>query len=308
MEDERVVLMSTKGYQSLTASDNGKNLFWTPDMDYELPIKVKSFGAGSEAPRTVAQAFYDISEKQGDKPALWIERNGKVLCWSWRQYQADAFAFAKACHALGLQERKCINIMGHNSPEWVITFMGGVIFNNVVSGVYPTNNADACLYQADHSEAEIIVVDSLDQAKKYEVNFHKLPNIKAIVIYSQEKLSSDVKDKRYYLWQDFLNLGKDVKNEVVHEKIKKQKPGKCCALIYTSGTTGNPKACMISNDNLIWSVETCYKASTLENDPVTENDRIVSYLPLSHIAGLLFDCAGQLYKGHQVYFARPDAL
>ncbi len=40
--------------------------------------------------------------------------------------------------------------------------MGGVIFNNVVSGVYPTNNADACLYQADHSEAEIIVVDSLD--------------------------------------------------------------------------------------------------------------------------------------------------
>ena len=102
MEDERVVLMSTKGYQSLTASDNGKNLFWTADMDYELPIKIKSFGPGSEAPRTVAQAFYDISEKQGEKPALWIERNGKVLCWSWKQYQADAFAFAKAMHALGL--------------------------------------------------------------------------------------------------------------------------------------------------------------------------------------------------------------
>ena len=74
--------------------------------------------------------------------------------------------------------------MGHNAPEWFISFMGGVIFNNIVSGVYPTNNADACLYQAEHSEAEIIVVDRLDQAKKYEVNFHKLPNIKAIVIYS----------------------------------------------------------------------------------------------------------------------------
>jgi long-chain-fatty-acid--CoA ligase ACSBG len=52
--------------------------------------------------------------------------------------------------------------MGHNAPEWVIAYMGGVCYNAVVSGVYPTNNADACLYQAEHSEAEVIVVDSLD--------------------------------------------------------------------------------------------------------------------------------------------------
>jgi long-chain-fatty-acid--CoA ligase ACSBG len=135
-----------------------------------------------------------------------------------------------------------------------------------------------------------------------------LPNIKAIVVYSQDKLPSDVKDKRYYLWKDFLNLGKDVKNEVISEKIRKQKPGKCCTLIYTSGTTGNPKACMISNDNLTWTVVDAYKATENPEFPITENERIVSYLPLSHIAGLLFDVAGQLYKGHQVFFARPDAL
>jgi long-chain-fatty-acid--CoA ligase ACSBG len=112
------------------------------------------------------------------------------------------------------------------------------------------------------------------------------------VIYHQDKLPSDVKDKRYYLWKDFLNLGKDIKTEVILDKIKKQKPGKCCTLIYTSGTTGNPKACMISHDNLMWTVERSYKSSVSESEPITDQERIVSYLPLSHIAGLLFDCAG----------------
>jgi len=49
-------------------------------------------------------------------------------------------------HVLGINERKSVNIIGHNAPEWVITFMGGIIYNAIVSGVYPTNNAEACLY------------------------------------------------------------------------------------------------------------------------------------------------------------------
>jgi len=145
--------------------------------------------------------------------------------------------------------------MGNNAPEWVIAFQGGVTFNCIVSGVYPTNNAEACFYQADHSEAELIVVDSVEQLKKYEVNLHRLPHIKAIVVYTLDKLPNEIKDKRFMVWKDFLALGKDVKDDIINEKVKKQKPGKCCCLIYTSGTTGNPKACMLSHDNLCWTVE-----------------------------------------------------
>lgn len=85
--------------------------------------------------------------------------------------------------------------------------------NTVVSGVYPTNNAEACLYQAEHSECELIVVDSVDQLKKYQSILHKLPNVKGIVVYTCDKLPGDVKDKRFFTWDDFLNLGKDVKIE-----------------------------------------------------------------------------------------------
>jgi long-chain-fatty-acid--CoA ligase ACSBG len=51
--------------------------------------------------------------------------------------------------------------MGFNSPEWAIAMNGAIMHNNVVSGVYTTNGEDANLYQAEHSEAQVIVVDTL---------------------------------------------------------------------------------------------------------------------------------------------------
>jgi long-chain-fatty-acid--CoA ligase ACSBG len=42
--------------------------------------------------------------------------------------------------------------------------------------------------------------------------------------------------------------------------------------------------------------------------PFDERDRIVSFLPMSHIAGYLVDIVAQAKIGQKVYFARPDAL
>lgn len=308
MEEEKIVMMSTRGYQNLVNSVDGKNLYWTTDIDTELPIKVKQFGSGSEPPITLSDLFRMTATRQAEKPALYIERAGKVLSWTWGQYLKEVDAFAKAMHVVGVQERKSVNIVGHNSPEWVITFMGGITFNCIASGVYPTNNAEACFYQADHSEAELIVVDSVEQVKKYESNLHRLPNIKAIVVYNLDKLPADLKDKRYYTWKDFLALGKDVKNEVIQDKLRRQKPGKCACLIYTSGTTGNPKACMLSHDNMVWTVSSAFGQLTGEGESFTEDERVVSYLPLSHIAGLLLDVLSPILVGFRVYFAKPDAL
>ena len=42
------------------------------------------------------------------------------------------------------------------------------MYNCVMTGVYSTNAPDACLYQADHSEAEIIVVENNDLLARFD--------------------------------------------------------------------------------------------------------------------------------------------
>lgn len=60
-------------------STDGKNLYWTTDLEVELPIKVKQFGPGSETPITLPDLLRRTASRQGDKPAFYVERGGKVL-------------------------------------------------------------------------------------------------------------------------------------------------------------------------------------------------------------------------------------
>ena len=73
-----------------------------------------------------------------------------------------------------VKERAATNIIGWNSPEWFITFIGTILANNIPAGVYTTNSPEACLYVASNSEAEVIVVDTCLQLKKYEDIIDKL--------------------------------------------------------------------------------------------------------------------------------------
>ena len=93
--------------------------------------------------------------------------------------------FAKSLHALGIEERKAVNIMGFNSPEWAIAHYGSIFHNNVVSGVYATNTAEACQYQAEHSSAQVIVVETVAQLKLYLSLVDRLPEVKAIVCWGE---------------------------------------------------------------------------------------------------------------------------
>jgi long-chain-fatty-acid--CoA ligase ACSBG len=49
-------------------------------------------------------------------------------------------------HKLQINERSAVAIMGFNSPEWAIGFIGSLFYNSVVTGIYTTNAPDACHY------------------------------------------------------------------------------------------------------------------------------------------------------------------
>lgn len=113
-------------------------------------------------PETIPRVFRRAAMQRGDNPAMRVMRDKKEYVWTWKDYWNQTLAFAKALDKIGVDERKVVNIMGFNAPEWAITYYGAVMHNNCVSGVYTTNGPDACKYQAEHSEAQVIVVDTIE--------------------------------------------------------------------------------------------------------------------------------------------------
>lgn len=300
MVDDRVVIMSTQGYNNLVKPENGKGLHWVCDINAELPVKIRQSGPGSERPTTIPQMFLNAVKSGGDRASMLVERDGKVLTWTWNQYYADSIAFAKAMAKMKVNERSSVAIMGFNSPEWAIAFIGGIMFNCVNTGIYSTNAPEACFYQAEHSEAEIIVVETVEMLTRFTKGPEKLNKVKAFVVYGEKTLPAEIQDSRVFLWADFLKSGKEIPNEVIMEKCLRQKPGECAVLIYTSGTTGKPKGCMLSHDNLTWlTIEVMEVTAKDKPDIIGPHNRTVSYLPLSHIAGLSFDLMNHLFNVHE---------
>lgn len=116
-------------------------------------------------------------------------------------------------------------------------------------------------------------------------------------------------DSRFMTWSQFLERGTNLKEDSsfnIMERMNKQRPGMCCNLVYTSGTTGNPKGVMLSHDNLIWGA--CCANTFLAQEMDLSNEKVVSYLPLSHVAAQQNDIVGSLTTKSLIAFARPDAL
>ena len=128
-------------------------------------------------------------------------------------------------------------------------------------------------------------------------------------MYGTEDLPTDMGNKskkvKVYKFADFLKLGANVPDSELKTRGEKALPGEVTSLIYTSGTTGPPKAVMITNDNITWTTKTML--GTLPRE-YNNDDHLVSYLPLNHIAAQILDLHIGIATGIQAWFAQPDAL
>jgi long-chain acyl-CoA synthetase len=69
-------------------------------------------------------------------------------------------------------------------------------------------------------------------------------------------------------------------------------------LLYTSGTTGNPKGVLLTHHNVLYEV-----VVTIANGSVpASGGRVVSYLPLAHIAERMFTLYLAIYSAGHTYF------
>ncbi len=96
--------------------------------------------------------------------------------------------------------------------------------------------------------------------------------------------------------------------DLIENRMNEPKPGNCCTFIYTSGTTGPPKAVMISHDNYTWITDATIKRFNFDAPEKLGKGRLLSLLPLSHVAAQLTDLVMCLKMGYEVYYPDPSAL
>ena len=191
----------------------------------------------------------------------------------------------------------------------------------IPAGIYATNLPQACKYITNHCQAEVLICGGNAQARKY-IATHESPaatSLKAIVVWNNDdedvldrSLSDQCGGVSIYTFEEFLQLGVMYRGDSakshtsLDQRLSYTQPGHCATIIYTSGTTGPPKGAMLSHDNVTWCCANVMQSFL--HGLTSPADRIVSYLPLSHVAAQLIDIHSPLFSGGCTYFAQSDAL
>ncbi|KAK8809865.1 hypothetical protein WA158_000808 [Blastocystis sp. Blastoise] len=254
-------------------------------------------------PVSIPHIFIEHTKEYDDYIAL-VSKDD--VQYSYKEYFNQALKAAKGFNKLGLKSKDVIGIIGFNSPEYFFTFHGCWLNDCVSAGIYTTNNAEACRYVLSDSHAKVCVCEGGKQAQKIMDLVDQLPELQAIIVYWPDSGMPTMNANRtiqLYKWEDFVELGQDIETETILNIAESVDPGTCATLIYTSGTTGTPKGVMCSHDACM------YNALALRNlVALDDKERLISYLPLSHIAAQYIDVMTAVRNRGTMYFADPDCL
>jgi long-chain acyl-CoA synthetase len=238
--------------------------------------------------RSTIDVFFEQADKRSDKIALRGKYDGTWREWTWRKYGEDVKRAGRAWCKLGVPAGGAVAIIGPNRPEWLIGYLGAMSAATVPAPIYPTSTPEQAKYIADHSESAAALVYDAEQLKKL-----KSSTVKKFVVMVGEGDGKDV-----LTWDQFLALGEGddpTSDKERAERLAAIEPDGLATLIYTSGTTGPPKAVMITHKNVLFAGEVNRDVIKLGDD-----EHLVSYLPLSHIAEQMLSIHGAIVAGAKI--------
>ncbi|OAF67225.1 hypothetical protein A3Q56_05054 [Intoshia linei] len=279
--------------------------FYTTDIN--LPVRLRDSGYDKNPitiPDLLQITICDMVDQNQTVNALAHQKKigGKWHFVSYQGYYEQIETFSKSLIALGAKESEGVAIMAFNSIHWHVSYMGAIHSGNVPVGLYPTNSDSITAHCLKITNTSVIIVDDLKKIEKIKKMKNEIDSITAIVA------CCDLGDMDtfpgLYTWNNFMKLANDDDDDEFKRRLSNIKPNKVASIVFTSGTTGDPKAVMLSHDNLVWTASQFFTSIGVE----CNHERLISYLPLSHIAAQMLDIVGSIITHSTIYFAQPTAL
>lgn len=230
--------------------------------------------------RTIVELLRRNAEQYADLPAMTSLDVEDAPTLTWGQVRHEVAVLSRGLADLGLTRGDRMLIMAPSSPDHLLVDLAAVHLAAIPCTAYATLSADQIRYVARHSAAPVVVLQGLDELKRWEQVLADLPDLRHIVMIDSDAMPTA--DSRFLSLAQLRRRGTELHEadpDAFERGLADIKPSDPLSMIYTSGTTGEPKGVVLTHAN---AMHESYAIQTLHEMPMhLEN---IAYLPLAHIA------------------------
>jgi long-chain acyl-CoA synthetase len=252
--------------------------------------------AAATGTATTPQLFLELVKRAPTSPSL-HSMTGETGWNVWTlQELADEIAKAAAgLQSIGVEVGERVLLMMRNRPDFHWFDAAAQFLRATPVSIYNSSSPEEIQFLAGHAEAKVAIVEDggfLDRVLKIR---GELPLLERI--YVIEPPEGPLPDG-VFAASELLGAG----SADLDALAAATRSDDIATLIYTSGTTGPPKGVMISQYNVVYTIEILKRSIDFDD---FLGKRIVSYLPMAHIAERAMSHYQALVLGYSVYCC-PD--
>ncbi|MGH8434921.1 MAG: AMP-binding protein [Pseudomonas sp.] len=238
----------------------------------------------ANAVRLPLEVFYEREARHPNKRYMVQPLpGGQLQELSWSDVGDQARRAANWLRTLELPQGSRIALVSKNCAHWIIADLAIWMAGYVSVPLYPNLTADSARQVLEHSEAALVFVGKLDDWPAMAAGVPEGIRTVALPLHPQGQFDLH--------WSELQACAPIRDNPT-------PAADRLATLIYTSGTTGTPKGVMHNFSNFAFAAH--HGMQLFES---SEEDRLLSYLPLCHVAERMFVELASIYGGQTIFFA-----
>jgi long-chain acyl-CoA synthetase len=230
--------------------------------------------------------------ERGARAAIREKDLGIWQTWTWAQVAEEVRCLAAGLALLGFRRGDSLAIVGDNRPRLYWALCAAQALGGIPVPVYQDAVASEMVYVLRDAEIAYVLAEDQEQVDKLLEVLPQCPRIRCIVY-------DDARGMRHYDAPQLLSY--DALIARVHAGAGaidfEAQAGQCrgddvAIMLYTSGTTGEPKGVRLTHENLLVTARNAARF-----DHLTENDEVLSYLPMAWVGDNVFSYAQSYVTG-----------